>query len=825
MAFLVAAGCGQEQAPPPPRVDLPMDDSGAVEAIQLDRLTPTKLTLPESSLPEGNPFPDRFDVAVEKNRQGVYKGALPFPTSRAARRFAPQGMRVRHGDVELPYRTGKLRGGRHGWAISDDDLLVRLPGKSEAAAVDVEVVYPQLRERVNTMEFGASGLAAEIFVRRSLSIEGITRTGMMLPAPATAAYELDLPAGARLSTHVAMMPSPVKDGRSDGATLVVAVRAGGERHEVASVKVSGKGDEFDALDVDLSKWGGQRAVVELSTQPKGTPDYDYVFLGAPAISGDPQGPVRQVIVIGFDTTRPDHFGTHGYHRNTTPELDATAAKSAVFDAAWAPAPRTRPSFRTATTGRQPLDAVGATNIGAVFREHGFATAGIVANVHLHPRFDFDDGFDLWWQDTSAKADDQVDRALAWLEEHKDRDSYLFLHIMDPHLFYVAPRGYHDRFVEEPDRSLPGTFGRGDVYKWMRTKELSDVRKVHIEALYDGELAWTSHELGRFIDAIDRMETRNLIVFHSDHGEEFWEHGAFEHNHSLYDELTQALLWVRPPTDTPRRVQTPVMLADIAPTVFDYVGFTRLPTLDGRSLRPLIEGAETGDEAGWRRPIPVGYLRYGHERWGVVWQGHKYILHTKNGKEELYDLAADPGEHRDVAKKTPLEPWRQALALAHDVDVGPGWRVKLKKSGDGPLTVTLPAPALSATVLDPEAITANPVNQAWGEVPPVRPEDVATLSLDETKTALTIRPGSKGQGTLLLRFSEAVPPQATLTVGDDAAELPSRGTAALKGWTVQITAGTVVVPPPGEAARMRATAGDASAAELEMLQALGYVEED
>src|SRR5690606_28716648 len=166
-----------------------------------------------------------------------------------------------------------------------------------------------------------------------------------------------------------------------------------------------------------------------------------------------------------------HMSFFGYHRQTTPDFDRILGQSAVFTQAYTPAPRTRPSFRSATTGRDPLDAVGATNIGEVFQDHGFATAGIVANIHLQPRFGFHRGFDLWHYDATADAARQVDRALAWLRDQQSRDSYLFLHVMDPHIHYRAPGRYRDMFVEDPDPDLPATFNRWQVYTMERRGQL------------------------------------------------------------------------------------------------------------------------------------------------------------------------------------------------------------------------------------------------------------------------------------------------------------------------------------------------------------------
>src|SRR5690606_27879121 len=245
---------------------------------------------------------------------------------------------------------------------------------------------------------------------------------------------------------------------------------------------------------------------------------------------------------------------------TSPELDALAARSVVFERAWAPAPRTRPSFRSAFTGRGALDAVGAPNTADSFQAAGFATAGFVANMHLTPRFAFDRGFDHWELHNGSDAGPQVDRTLAWMREHQHEDTFVFLHLMDPHLFYRAPGDFHHLFVDDPDPTLPATFNRWEASAWSRAAELTDRRVAHISGLYDGEIAYTSSQVGRLLAAVDAAHPNTAVLLHTDHGEELWDHDGFEHNHTLYDEVVRAALWLRPPPSAsiePRRVDEPV----------------------------------------------------------------------------------------------------------------------------------------------------------------------------------------------------------------------------------------------------------------------------
>lgn len=825
LGLVCLLACSPE--PPPELPDLPMDETGASPSLDL-RSLPMRIQLPATNLPRGNPYSAEMPVErVEPaDDTGLLRATLPFTPPSAAHRFAPAGMRVVADGAELPYRPGRPGPRRTGWTISEGELYLRTGADQPPERLVVH--HPRLAAQVDQLDLATSGRSPEEQVQQRLTLGEITRPGLVLPAPGHIEWTLTIPPGGQLRAHLAMRPVPMPEAVSDGADVVLELVQEGGAEEIDRMVVPGRRPAFEPWTVDLSEHAGEELRLRLRTTPRQSSDYDYVFIGSPTISGKATGEPRHVVVIGLDTTRPDHLMSYGYHRPTSPEIQAFANESMVFEQAWAPAPRTRPSFRTATTGRRPLDAVGAMNIGEVLDEVGFETAGMVANVHLHPRFGFDRGFDMWWLDTSAKAHHQVDRALEWLEERREQDTYLFLHIMDPHLLYVAPRGYFERFVETPDPDLPDRFTRGQVYRWMREGQIDERRRAHIEARYDGEIAYTSAQLGRLFDGLDHLGGRSLVILHSDHGEEFWEHGAFEHNRSLYEELVHAVLMVRTPGGSPGRVNTPATLADIAPTLYDYLGLEQPPPSDGRSLRPLIEGSADADTESWKRPLPVGYLRYGHERWGVVWQGHKYILHTHDGREELYDLRRDPGEQQNLAESSDLRPYHQALALAHGAPVGPGWRLRLRAPAGQVLHLDLPEPSLAAGVFDPESLTAHPVNQAWGEVPPVQPEEVAQVERSQDGRSLRITAGPRGHGLLYVLFEEQVEVGGQVRLGEAEPEplvavTPERARWTSAGRSLDARAGTVIIPPPDEADRMLG-GPEASSDELELLQALGYVGE-
>ncbi len=855
VASLVACGWGEPEvaapvvkAPAAWTGDALRATSGA-HALVLDRL-PMTLVLPETNRAVDEAERSAFvfkGEQIQNQEGGASTMPIPFYVPKAERRMAPAGMHVWVDGEEASFLTALGNGGRAKgpvWSFRGEDLWVRVGqgGMGGQSAKEVKVVNPNVlltARRINWAEARADGMTDQQFVHYGMSTappatqerdaSQQSREGLLLPAPATATWkDLTIPAGASFSAYLGMVPPPIASA-SDGAEVaLVWIDASGEK-ELDRQKLPGRPASFIPWKLDLSNLSGKTGTLELRTTVGGNSVDDYVFIGSPEVVGASTGGTRHVVVIGVDTLRPDHLGVYGYDKPTSPEIDAWAKDAVVFDHAWTSAPRTRPSFRAATTGRLPLDAVCAKNIGGVFDDAGYATAGIVANPHLNPRFDFQAGFDMWWLDGDAKADDQVNRAVAWMKEQEGRDTYLFLHLMDPHLNYIAPKSYVDTFTQDlppfPDGDTlppPGQLGRAQIYGMMARDRLTDLDKKVIQARYNGEIAYTSHELGRLFEYLDSLDGETLVVLHSDHGEEFWEHGAFEHNHQIYDETTRGVLIVRPPGGTGgagMHSDAPSTLQDIGATLYALAGLKDTPTTDGVDLT----GAMRGEPFDADRAIPIAHIQYEADRWGIVWKGHKYILWTGTGRQELYDLTTDPHETNDLAATTDTRAYWEKLGIAHHIGVGDGWRIEVDLAKGADLDITLPAKAESAFVLDPELITHNPVNQEWGEVPPVQPEEVAAVTLSQDGQSVHVVAGSKGKGTLVVRFAATQAVNGVQVKGAKDTKTVSEGTTVIENSTLTFKAGVVIVPPESEFERMQQCVTRAgSVSELQMLQDLGYM---
>ncbi len=379
-----------------------------------------------------------------------------------------------------------------------------------------------------------------------------------------------------------------------------------------------------------------------------------------------------MLVLVVDTLRADHLGAYGYARPTSPALDAWAERGAVFDQALATSPWTLPSFASIYTGELPgrhaAARVAAGGPGTVvgklagdtktlaelLKEQGFATAAVVNNPFLEARSGIARGFDLYDHHPSGnhdkrRAEEVVDIGLAWLERQGEAASFLMLHFFDPHMSYAPPPSTRGRFTGDYAGGLgyPVADLRG-IRRGRVAKRAED--RAFIIGAYDEEILYLDGELGRLFARLDeagRLD-ETLVLLVADHGEELFDHGGFEHGRTVYQEVLRVPFLAWGPGVAPRRIAKPVSIADVLPTVLDALGLPARPGVAGRSLWPLLRG-----EAGARPAAVVAEnTLQGPEKKALLRCPYKLLVHAGEDAPQLYDLAADPGETRDLAAERP-----------------------------------------------------------------------------------------------------------------------------------------------------------------------------
>jgi len=407
-----------------------------------------------------------------------------------------------------------------------------------------------------------------------------------------------------------------------------------------------------------------------------------LLVGAVLSSGCGAPAPTRVILIGVDTLRADHLGTYGHTRPTSPFLDALSEQGVVFEQTFATSPWTLPSFASIFTGRPmsghaagidtttsdeewdeaqvgtydraKLDP-GVATIAEVISAAGIPTIAVAQNPYMDPIFGLDRGFDEYDYSRGEnaekrRADVVVDHALEWIDRQEGDDFFLFVHFFDPHMNYGAPEPWGGLFTSEVggDFGLPVT---GHRALRNNAANLPPARKEFIAAAYDEEVRFVDAEIERFVVALKErgIWDESLVIFTADHGEELFEHGGFEHGHTMYNEVIRVPLVVWGPGIAAGRNTTPVSIADIAPTILDALGLDVFEGTMGKSLWPLLT---RGEDLPQRLLVAEGALWGPDLRAGIAWP-HKVILDLESGQVRLFDLSSDPREQEDLGGESAL----------------------------------------------------------------------------------------------------------------------------------------------------------------------------
>lgn len=345
-------------------------------------------------------------------------------------------------------------------------------------------------------------------------------------------------------------------------------------------------------------------------------------------------------------------------------------------------------------------------LAEVLQKQGFRTAGFTEGGYMKGSTGLNHGFDLypaWPGDQESyyshelypsRLEENTKHALAWLEQNSKERFFLFFHTYEPHFEYRPPQKYLSAVaphlsVAEEERSL-----RKAVLQWNNGSELSPIEKgnlyrhflqgdlekfrvkkwrefvrmirafsrqewtyspgfredlAYITDLYDAEILYTDVFVGKLLEKLEKLALLDstLIVFTADHGEGLMDHGIVQHGENLFDELLRVPLILHFPDgfDAGKEITTMVRTIDIMPTIFDTLGLPINREAQGKSLFPLLRGKDFSVES-----LGEALCIQGEERslLALRTEQWKYVRHTRNDQEELYDLNADPGERTNLS---------------------------------------------------------------------------------------------------------------------------------------------------------------------------------
>ncbi len=488
--------------------------------------------------------------------------------------------------------------------------------------------------------------------------------------------DLEVPRQAELRFSIGVpgtLQTPVK-------FRIVAVAGEGERQVLFEATPEVGNAKWGDRTLDLSHLAGQSLSIRFETEVavQLTPTTGFPAWGNIEVIGDRPGPAPpNVVLISVDTLRADRLSLYGYHRLTSPNIDAWARRSAVvFERTVAPAPWTQPSHVSMFSGLDTLrhgvndfDAAPAamTMLPELLRQAGYATAAITAGGFMHPRFGLSQGFDTYFFSQQPYSNQELetglDLSLSWLENHRKRPFFLFFHTYEVHSPFDARQPFfsrwsaHDpKFVVRPRSAKLEDDGK-PTFTYSTQDDPEDVKPLPPELaslpsdLYDSAIAYTDHQLERLFSWLrtSGLEDNTIVVLTSDHGEMLGEHDTASHGY-LYDENLLVPLIIASPGEqgAGTRVADQVRLIDLAPTVLELAGLPAPAGIDGASLLDLIEGRASRV----RRPA-LSYAALRQRGLSLRLDNRlKYIrlmtaISPRHGQERVFNLEDDPREENNL----------------------------------------------------------------------------------------------------------------------------------------------------------------------------------
>ncbi|MBW2460626.1 MAG: sulfatase [Deltaproteobacteria bacterium] len=551
--------------------------------------------------------------------------------------------------------------------VGDNTLLLRTSGTREVPDVGRVGLLVEWVKVTTTGDAGAPGVARGP-LNETPPVHPAVRLGdhpaLRLREGDRLGFALEVPEGARLRGVVT--------GTGDGELGELVVEAALDGEATVSLGATSGGP----IDLDLGALAGKLCRIDLRARGGD------VTIGRPTIvttDAVPDRAIRErprnVLVYLIDTLRADKLEPYSPDtRVRTPGLGRFVQSAATFLRAHTQENWTKPSVatlmsslmpwqHTAVTGEAVVPA-SVTLLPEILKERGFYTGSFIANGYVSQAFGFHQGWDTYRnyirENRRTAAEHVAGDVLRWLDDRpEDQPFFLYVHTIDPHVPYRPPNEFLEMYEETPYRG-PLSFRRdATLLEGVKTGRIrTNARdRAHLEALYDGEISYHDVHFAAILDGLDRrgLADDTMVVVTADHGEEFWDHGSVGHGHNVYEELLHVPMFIRLPglTDASsgesvvgtRRVEEPMGLVDVVPTVLEALGQDIPEGLAGRSVLPELIGGDL--------PAPPYAISGFMENWRTIVIGQTKLIQRTTRASRLYDLTADPGEEHDIAAGHPI----------------------------------------------------------------------------------------------------------------------------------------------------------------------------
>lgn len=402
-----------------------------------------------------------------------------------------------------------------------------------------------------------------------------------------------------------------------------------------------------------------------------------------------------VLVIQTDEHRPDAMRWAGHPFVQTPNLDRLAERGTAFTNAYCNSPLCAPSRASFATGQyvHEIDAWDnalpfhgqAETWGEHLDRHGVDTT-VVGRKHFDPYADspfpdqrlpehsnppieierlerdppveyphaedrfYEPGID---ENRMEPSIERTDAAIDWLqtEAPADRPWTLHLSYQPPHFPLTAPSEYWDRYP--PDQmDLPYDYPAqtdhpiiADLHEHFQGTDLDHDTLRRLRTGYYALVTAIDDQIGRVLDALDESDhgEDTVVIYTSDHGEILGDHGLWWKCCMYEPAVGIPLVLAGPGIPEGRRVQTPVSLVDVVPTIADLVGTPHAESWSGESVLPLLEAEDDS------RVAFSEYHAHGVRNGMFMLRkgDYKYVYYPEN-PPQLFDVEHDPHELTNLA---------------------------------------------------------------------------------------------------------------------------------------------------------------------------------
>ncbi|MGA1840536.1 MAG: sulfatase [bacterium] len=370
-----------------------------------------------------------------------------------------------------------------------------------------------------------------------------------------------------------------------------------------------------------------------------------------------------IVIILIDALRKDHLGCYGYHRETSPNIDAFAGNAVKFMDTVSTCSWTSPSIASLFTclyvsshglkthSQKSTDILDLKfeTLAEALKKNGYTTSAFIANRWIREEFNYNQGFDSFEQvggDIPRPSGALVrEKVTKWLQDKPKGPFFLYIHFMDVHGPYLPPYPYNTFFKSEKTRDL-------SPQEYMKLRYLKIEGQMDLNfyiSQYDGGIRYCDYHVGKIIQYLKEngLFDDTIIIITSDHGEAFFEHGECDHGFTLYNEEIEVPLLMRFPHSMDLEINTHIkpLLIDIGVTLLDIIGAQFPYEVDGLSL--VSQGKKRNREQKRQRIYSEEYMK-GVPKIAVIEDDMKYIYHIPQEKiVEVYNLREDKGEKENL----------------------------------------------------------------------------------------------------------------------------------------------------------------------------------